>query len=180
VNLDSVPEPLGSTTPTFSTKKEARQTAARAGIDHFKALGIWPSSDSNGSIRKKKTSPPTPLPPKEPAASLTYAAQVTQLAVDLGLGTPEFRYEQDSHPAAPNFYKCSCWFKSGGKTDGPIGMTGHLLGKKNAREQCAKGALEWLLEEKERRAKVVGRVFGAEAVKEDESGDEEFVDAHED
>jgi hypothetical protein len=157
---------FGSLDTTRSSKKAARQEAARCAVEHFKSLGLWPDDALDVGGIKKKTKiqgsevpeliPLTPTPnshrpsitsttPASPAsASGSYPQRVARLAVTLSLGTPEWRYTPS---AAPDFHTVACYFPiGGGAHGGPIGEVRNVLGKKKAKEECARLTLTYLEE----------------------------------
>ncbi|KAI4923637.1 uncharacterized protein J4E92_007611 [Alternaria infectoria] len=190
ITIDGEDQPFGSISNLFSSKKAARQDAARHAVEHFKALGTWPTDDTAvGGIRKrKKASPtdpdtvsispldnssspstppiqattPTPAPPGTPS----YASRVATLAVTLALPTPEWNYTP--HPSDPTFHSVCCFFKGAGQHEGPIGEVRNIYGRKKAKEECARLTLEYLQEVKEERLRygisVMRGVLGEEGV----------------
>ncbi|KAI4640354.1 hypothetical protein J4E93_008560 [Alternaria ventricosa] len=181
---------FGSISNLFSSKKAARQDAARHAVEHFKALGTWPTDDTAvGGIRKrKKASPidpdtvsispldnssspsPTPIqsttPTPAPPGTPSYASRVATLAVTLALPTPEWNYTP--HPSDPTFHSVCCFFKGAGQHEGPIGEVRNIHGKKKAKEECARLTLEYLTRVKEERLRygisVMRGVLGSEGV----------------
>ncbi|KAF2476145.1 uncharacterized protein BDR25DRAFT_322433 [Lindgomyces ingoldianus] len=175
VTIDNLPNrAFSSKTDLFSNKKAARQNAAKCAIEYFKSQGLWPDDvTSVGGIKKKKVVqiPPQPLPvtspsPKKllnsssptspgpsPGPGTSYASQVAQIAISLGLPTPEWRFHEDPNASAPptGFHTLACFFKNGGPHAGPIGETRHIFGRKKAKEECARKTLEYLNQVKERR-----------------------------
>ncbi|KAI4610343.1 hypothetical protein J4E80_008107 [Alternaria sp. BMP 0032] len=191
ITIDGEDQPFGSISNLFSSKKAARQDAARHAVEHFKSLGTWPTDDTAvGGIRKrKKASPidpetvsisplldnssspstppiqattPTPAPPGTPS----YASRVATLAVTLALSTPEWNYTP--HPSDPTFHSVCCFFKGAGQHEGPIGEVRNIYGRKKAKEECARLTLEYLTQVKEERLRygisVMRGVLGEEGV----------------
>ncbi|KAI4953408.1 hypothetical protein J4E91_002255 [Alternaria rosae] len=162
---------FGSIENLFSSKKAARQDAARHAVEHFKALGTWPDDDTAvGGIKKKKKAQPTdpeivsistpdgssstsPIQATSttpaPSGTPSYASRVASLAVTLALPTPEWSYTP--HPSDPTFHNVCCFFKGAGPHEGPIGEVRNIYGKKKAKEECARLTLEYLMEVKEKR-----------------------------
>jgi hypothetical protein len=178
--LTSHPQPFGSTTALFSSKKAARQHAASCVVDYYKAQGLWPENvAAAGGIKKKKVvqAPPAPKARKSSDSAsadntpvspggMSYPQQAAQLSTALGLGTPEWRFHPED-PAAPGFLNASCFFKSGGQHEGPIGEVRNIFGKKRAKEECARLTVEYLQGVKEQRmeygARMLASVQGGEA-----------------
>lgn len=186
-------KPFGTLEPPFhSSKKAARQDAARHAVEHFQAAGLWPETftDAGGIKKKKKLNPSssaTPtgavdnddqidISPTSPSLTSTttttttqgdpsYSHRVAQLAATLGLPTPQ--WDVSSPPSAPGFYTTSCTFKNSAHA-GPIGEARHILGKKKSKEECARLTLEYLLGIKEQRMKfgrkMMAGIAGAEEV----------------
>ncbi|EUC45811.1 hypothetical protein COCMIDRAFT_36514 [Bipolaris oryzae ATCC 44560] len=202
LTLEGHPHPFGTLTSLFSSKKAARQDAARHAVEHFKALGTWPQDTPIGGIKKKKkaqqpfpppsssSSPPSsssvlspiqpPFPNQTPTViaigtgTTSFAQRVATLAATLALPTPEWKYV--SHPSDPNFHSVACFFRGAGPHEGPIGEVRNVFGKKKAKEECARLTLEYLLDVREKR-----RAYGARMMAGVESGEseDEFVDAEE-
>ncbi|KAI4680334.1 uncharacterized protein J4E84_007982 [Alternaria hordeiaustralica] len=190
ITIDGEDQPFGSISNLFSSKKAARQDAARHAVEHFKSLGTWPSDDTAvGGIRKRKkgapidpesvlispldgsSSPSTPpiqatTPTPAPPGTPSYASRVATLAVTLALPTPEWNYTP--HPSDPTFHSVCCFFKGAGQHEGPIGEVRNIYGRKKAKEECARLTLEYLQEVKEERLRygisVMRGVLGSEGV----------------
>jgi hypothetical protein len=152
-----------------SSKKAARQNAARLGVEYYKSRGLWPSLDGEGGkggIRKKKVqatlSSVSAAPPSTTnSTTSTYASRVASLAVGLSFQPPEYRYTDEG---VPNFHTVACYFRGvGGEHEGPIGEVRHVFGKKKAKEECAKLVLEYLLQVKEKRLREFGIVGGGDS-----------------
>ena len=187
---ESGAQQFGSISNLFSSKKAARQDAARHAVDHFKALGTWPPDDTAvGGIRKRKKGPPidpenvsispldgssspstTPIqattPTPAPPGTPSYASRVATPAVTLALPTPEWNYTP--HPSDPTFHSVCCFFKGAGQHEGPIGEVRNIYGRKKAKEECARLTLEYLVQVKEERLRygmsVMRGVLGSEGV----------------
>jgi hypothetical protein len=161
---------FGPLDATHTSKKAARQYAAKCAIEHFKEEGSWPEEVSEfGGIKKKKkiaaasedpdiiplTIPPSDLPTTNTAThdapplsssstSASNPARTARLSTLLSLGTPEWVFTPS--PSAPDFYSVACFFTSGGPHAGPIGEVRNVFGKKKAKEECARRAVEYLEE----------------------------------
>ncbi|OAK97787.1 hypothetical protein IQ06DRAFT_280523 [Phaeosphaeriaceae sp. SRC1lsM3a] len=155
---------FGSLDSKFTSKKVARQEAARLAVEHFKALGTWPANTLPvGGIKKRKKAssstaqdpfaPPSPststAPPPQPSGSNSYAQQLQSLALALSLGTPEWRWTPN--PLDRDFHTVACYFAGGGQHAGPIGEVRNVFGKKKAKEECARLTLEYLKEVRKER-----------------------------
>jgi hypothetical protein len=145
------PQVFGSLDSHYTSKKRARQEAARVAVEHFKSQGTWPSafSEVGGIKKKKKTQPSDDLelltPATKPASeSTSYAQQVARLAIMLSLGTPEWRFTPS--PLDRDFHTVACYFAGGGEHAGPIGEVRNVFGKKKAKEESARLTLDYLNE----------------------------------
>ncbi|KAF2128125.1 hypothetical protein P153DRAFT_294300 [Dothidotthia symphoricarpi CBS 119687] len=193
LSLSSHADEFGSLESTHSTKKAARQEAARHAVDHFKAQGLWPESFTDvGGIKKKKAQSTTPqiIPSKTPSSSspandnktsgpiplstttsgqTSYAQRVAQLAADLSLPTPEWIYTASPNPAHKDFHNVVCVFRHSGQHKGPIGEVRNVFGKKKAKEECARLTLEYLEEVMQQRVdygmKMMQGIRGAESAR---------------
>lgn len=160
MELEGYSKPFSSLDALFGSKKAARQHAAVCAVAHLKTLGLWP--DNVGGIKKRKSAANTTSPsPAEGSnagagsdAKSTVLSQVVALANLLSLGAPEYRFESD----ATNLHTVSCFFKNGGQHEGPIGEVRNVLGKKRAKEECARLVLEYLSEEKKRREAIAAKL----------------------
>ncbi|RMZ73759.1 double-stranded rna-binding [Pyrenophora seminiperda CCB06] len=183
LTLDNHPAgPFGSLDTLFSSKKAARQAAARAAIASFKTAGNWPDAATPlGGIKKKKkqqeqpqtpqrsssspiSTPPTPTSGGAGAATATYASRVAHLATTLALATPEYHFSPN--PQDPTFHTVSCHFRDGGPHAGPLGEVRNVYGKKRAKEECARLTFVYLEGERERRVALGKRLLeGVRGVK---------------
>lgn len=159
VEIDGEPKLFGSLESLHSSKKGAHRQAAREAVEYFKAQGIWPeeTTDGGGIKMKKKTQvglqeivTATSSDSRKPSTASTatnptsYPQAVAQLAVTLALGAPEWRYTPST--IDPSFLTVSCYFKDGGQHAGPIGEVRNVLGKKKAKDECARLTLAYLKE----------------------------------
>lgn len=163
VTLDTHPHPFGSRTTFFTSKRAARHHAAACAVKHFQSVGTWPTEFTEvGGIRKKKASIPnpsiaSPSPNPDPTAPTetatgtpSFAHRVATLSSLLSLPTPEWRFSPaPSH--APGFHTVACFFRDAGPHEGPIGEVRNVFGRKKAKEECARGVLEYLEGVKEKR-----------------------------
>jgi len=173
----------------------------------LKELGEWPAAD--GGIKKKKKPagtpdalpvgggsnvPSSPLPSSSTRSSAP--AQAASLAAALSLGPPEWRFSPPQLDA-PHFHTVACFFANGGAHAGPIGEVRNVLGKKKAKEECARLTVAYLEEVRRYRVEcgrrvlegvvggegvvdaAVGRGWDGEGVKKEEDVDSEFEDAME-
>ncbi|KAF2450801.1 hypothetical protein P171DRAFT_403497 [Karstenula rhodostoma CBS 690.94] len=164
LTIDGHPEPFGSRTTYFTSKKAARQHAASYAVAHFQAAGLWPDTTTDlGGIRKVKSPPVTASTsttsssfastsslPDNLAGISSYAQRAAHLATQLGLNSPEWRYAP-SPASAQGFHTVSCFFKNGGPHENPNCEVRHVFGKKNAKEECARLVLQYLEGVREKR-----------------------------
>ncbi|UPX13096.1 uncharacterized protein EKO05_0003623 [Ascochyta rabiei] len=169
MEIEGHPAPFGSLDSLFGSKKIARQHAAGCAVSHFKDEGLWPEEFTDvGGIKKRKVAPTnaTSSSLNERKASVASSSpgsgsatqQVASLSVLLNLGTPEWRYMNES-PAVPDIHTVSCYFKNGGAHEGPIGEVRNIFGKKRAKEECARLTLQYLTQLKEKREEVGRRLM---------------------
>ena len=171
LEIEGYDQPFSSLDALFGSKKAARQHAAGCAVSHFKSEGLWPEEFTDvGGIRKRKpaftnpaVSPPSlsadgrklSAAPSPGAASAT--SQVAALAHLLNLNTPEYRFTQENS-SVPDIHTVSCYFKNGGAHEGPIGEVRNVFGKKRAKEECARLALQYLTEVKKQREEIAARL----------------------
>ncbi|KAF2661890.1 hypothetical protein K491DRAFT_686867 [Lophiostoma macrostomum CBS 122681] len=201
-STETGPLTFGSMAELRSSKKAARQNAARLGVEYYKNRGVWPKMEDGGEhgnggpgmgIRRKKvqaqnqaqglttaTSSPgaNAAPPStNNSTSSSYAARVASLAQNtLAFPPPEYKYADDG---VANFHTVACYFRGVAGHEGPIGEVRHVFGKKKAKEECAKLVLEYLLAVKEKRLRDFG-MAGGDAKMHVQEGEEEEEDAFED
>ncbi|KAH7390979.1 hypothetical protein DE146DRAFT_767142 [Phaeosphaeria sp. MPI-PUGE-AT-0046c] len=186
---DSTPPQLfGSLDSHFTSKKAAHQEAARHAVEHFKAIGTWPtdSLDAGGIKKRKKGAATEALTSASttPSLSGSYPQQVQSLAHTLSLGTPEWRFSPN--PLDRDFHTVACYFAGGGQHAGPIGEVRNVFGKKKAKEECARLTLDYLKEVRAARTRFAeeilrdvggsGQVVSA-AVGREVEGEKEVVEA---
>lgn len=168
MELEGHPNPFGSLDAIFGSKKAARQNAAGCAVAYFKSRDQWPKDFTNvGGIKKRKPGPTAPTlssangqqttaPSSTGAVSATQ--QVATLAIQLNLGTPEWRFTHED-PSAPDIHSVSCFFKDGGAHAGPMGEVRNIFGKKKAKEECARLTLQYLAEVKKKREDVARQLM---------------------
>ena len=83
----------------------------------------------------------------------SWGQKVNELFPLLGFPNPVYRLEVVD-PRVPNVYSGGVLFEGVGGTQGLVGEVWNVFGKKKAREECARGAWEFL--EKVRRERVKG------------------------
>ncbi|KAF2268296.1 hypothetical protein CC78DRAFT_541028 [Lojkania enalia] len=173
---------FGSKTDLFNSKKAAHKNAAYLAIQYYKATKQWPESLKESHQPQPQLLQPQSLTPTSLDSNNTasFASRVAALATDLGLVTPEYHYASDAR--APGFHTVSCFFKNGGRHEGPLGTVRHVFGKKNAKEACARLVFAYLVEVREERSRMAREVLdrGDDAEAKDvESGEDKFESADE-
>ncbi|KAF2798946.1 hypothetical protein K505DRAFT_413993 [Melanomma pulvis-pyrius CBS 109.77] len=182
VTMDGYPSPFGSQSVLFLSKKAARQHAAECAFKHLQGLGLCSEGmkRAGGTKRRKSAAVDSHKSivvkndPKHPSNTsgdmvpkVSFAQRAAELSTQLSLGAPEWRYSP-SDPAAPGFHTVACYFKSGGLHQGPIGEVRHIHGKKNAKEECARNTVVYLIGVRDRRLsygqKMMMGVEGGEGV----------------
>ncbi|KAL9001010.1 MAG: hypothetical protein Q9169_000494 [Polycauliona sp. 2 TL-2023] len=147
----STPLVLGSPTAPFSTKKAARNNAAKAAVQHLISLG---ELNQDGSCKAKKkvkvgAGPTVKVEAKgiEVKKDASYANRVNDLAPLLSLTAPVYRFTPTS-AAAPNMFSGAAYFSGDAllheSLKGGVGEIRNVYGKKNAKEECARGVFEAL------------------------------------
>ncbi|KAL8900504.1 MAG: hypothetical protein Q9192_001039 [Flavoplaca navasiana] len=147
----SMPLVLGSPTTPFSNKKAARNNAAKAAVQHLISIG---ELNADGSCKAKKkvklgAGPTVKVEAKgiEVKKDASYANRVNDLAPLLSLTTPVYRFTPTS-AAAPNMFSGAAYFTGDAlhypSLKGEVGEVRNVYGKKNAKEECARGVWEAL------------------------------------
>lgn len=67
----------------------------------------------------------------------SWGQRVNALYPLLGLPTPEYRLQLDE--GSINFYSGAAYFSGVVDAEGPVGEVRHVVGRRRAREECAKG-----------------------------------------
>lgn len=134
------PTPFGGTSTVFPNKKAARVNAAREAMEFLITAGL---TEPDGSLKTKKKA-------KLGAAvriekdrlgvkkDTTFAQRVNDICPILGLSAPEYRITPLSADA-PNIVSGAAYFRSEPLFPKPLGEVRNVYGKKNAKEECAKG-----------------------------------------
>ena len=173
-------EPFGSPSTAYASKKIAKALAARAAMLWLRAEDRLGSSPARKKVKLENGAASVPSsndassngthsnasPMLSPSVSIldvvdsagpsTFANQIHQLALLLGLTSPEYRLI-----AAPNtaLYSGALYFKDGtGVLVGALGQISGVYGKKAAKEECARGVVEVLRDEVKRRRSLSGMV----------------------
>ncbi|KAL8762759.1 MAG: hypothetical protein Q9184_001299 [Pyrenodesmia sp. 2 TL-2023] len=151
--IPSFPSPFGSAEVPFPSKKAAIKNAAKGAVQHLISIG---ELDTNGSpkvsrkIKAGNGAPTVRVEAKglEVKRDATYAARVNDLAPLLSLPPPLYRLYPAS-PAAPNLLSGAAHFTGMDAAyhpllKEPVGEVRNVFGKKNAKEESARGVWEVL------------------------------------
>lgn len=156
---------FGSPTSAFASKKAAQGAAAREAVEALMAEGkIGADGVTTAGGRKKSKGnngsgdgaagaagggggggPCVRLTDAGLVVSKggSFAQRVTDMAPLMGLPTPQYHIEPAS-AAAPNLLNAYVTFNGVPALQGPVGEARNVYGKKNAREEVAKGVWEVL------------------------------------
>lgn len=151
--IPSSPSPFGSTTLPFPSKKAAIKNAAKEAVQHLISIGELEPNGSPKVRRKAKAGNGAPTVRVEAKGvevkrDATYAARVNDLAPLLSLPPPLYRLYPAS-PAAPNLLSGAAHFTGMDAAyhpllKEPVGEVRNVFGKKNAKEECARGVWDVL------------------------------------
>lgn len=154
-------------------------------MDYFKEQGLWPTDNGQGGIKKKAKVPSgkneiiststqamqegensvgkaSTTPSSSGPAS--YAQRVARMAIVLAMGTPEWKFTPSAIDR--DFNTVQCYFRGAGDHEGPIGEVRNIMGKKKAKEECARLTLAYLEDVYAQRLeygqKMMGGIIGGE------------------
>ncbi|KAF2758800.1 hypothetical protein EJ05DRAFT_364511 [Pseudovirgaria hyperparasitica] len=153
---------FGSRTVSSPSKKSAKSKAAMEAIKWLRETGQLdeartPRKKQNAlssSVNRSETdygelkSPEDALPiasPNNTPGNETFVSQVSVLARRLGIREPLY-VNVPSDPQIQGFWNCSASFPGDPKFPGSIGEVHNVLGKKTAKEECARWVWEYLKE----------------------------------
>lgn len=74
----------------------------------------------------------------------SWGQRVAELAFELGLGTPEYRFAPADPVHAPSLYNGAAYFTGSVFLEGPQGEVRGVFGRKKAKEECAEVVWEKL------------------------------------
>ncbi|KAL8713370.1 MAG: hypothetical protein Q9220_002569 [cf. Caloplaca sp. 1 TL-2023] len=143
---------FGSPSTAFPSKRLARNAAAKEAVQHLMSLGELNPDGSPTKTQKKKHlkwgSGPTVSFESggglEVKRGATYVGRVTELLPLLALPPPTYRFAPAS-ASAPNMLSGAAYFADDDPLlQGAIGEVRNVFGKKNAKEECARGVWEVL------------------------------------
>ena len=138
-------QPFGSSTALFPSKKTARANAARLAVEHLIDEGVL-NPDGHPKARKKfKLGAAVSIKGSglEVKRGSTYTQKVNDAYPLLGLNTPQYVLEAASQ-LAPSIFNGHAWFPNTVGLPKQIGEVRNVYGKKNAKEEIAKGVWEVL------------------------------------
>ncbi|TAQ91200.1 hypothetical protein B7494_g456 [Chlorociboria aeruginascens] len=163
-SIDESTTQFGSSGPSFSKKKDAKQYAAKKAIDYLVSQNLMPS---DGSVKFPK--PPnqsTPPVGYKPAGG--FANQVPALCIRLGFRVP--RYMITAVTLEPPMYTVYADFGGDPIVQGKVGLVQNVFGKKNAKENCAEIVVAFLRDIERQRG--LGEGEGTQRKRFSGSGDE--------
>ena len=155
-------EPFGSSDVPFPTKKAARANAARLAIEHLIDNGELNPDGSPAKARKKaKLGAAVSIKGKglEVKRGSTYAQKVNDAYGILGLPTPQYVLAPASD-LAPSIFSGHASFPNEPGLPKEIGEVRNVFGKKNAKEEIAKGVWEVLRKLAEKRGVAISEIDG--------------------
>ncbi|MCJ1266273.1 hypothetical protein MMC22_006156 [Lobaria immixta] len=141
------PDPFGSASEFFSSKKAARNNAAKEAMKYLIDQG---HVNPDGSVKAKKkaklgTAVKVEGKKLEVNRDTTYAQRVNELCPLLGVNTPTYRLSAES-PSAPNHLSGAAYFSGEPRLPEKYGEVRNVYGKKAAKEEVARGVWEALEE----------------------------------
>ena len=146
VQIPSHSTTFGSVSDPFPTKKAARSNAAREAV-HFLISQDLTNSDGTPKARNKKIKLGTAVRidqrGMEVMRGTSWAQRVADLCPLLNLPTPTYRLTALA-PSAPTMLSGSACFTGNPILPGNYGEVRNVYGKKNAKEECARGLFEVL------------------------------------
>ncbi|KAL9128479.1 MAG: hypothetical protein Q9217_002857 [Psora testacea] len=154
---------FGSQSTPFMKKKAAQGNAAKGAVELLISEGKLDEDGTVLSRKKNKLGTSIRLVGKtvEVKKHTTYGQRVNDILPFLNL--PQAQYRLSSLPEAPNMvsgYATFPYANEIGRLEGQLGEVRHVYGKKNAREEIAKGVWELLRDVAEQRGFAVKDVDG--------------------
>ncbi|MCJ1476360.1 hypothetical protein MMC13_005026 [Lambiella insularis] len=151
--------PFGGTDALFGSKKAAKMHAAREAVEFLIQEGHL---EQDGNVkRRKKAKLGLGVKGVERGEDAGVAAgaegekswgqRVNELALDLNLAPPTYQLTPSNPALASNIFSGAAYFANEPLHRGPIGEVRNVFGRKNAREECARGVFAWMEELRERR-----------------------------
>ncbi|MCJ1348964.1 hypothetical protein MMC31_007197 [Peltigera leucophlebia] len=127
------PEPFGTKSAAFATKKAARGSAAMEAMKFLMEQGLADSEGQNVRIAEKNKAKLGAIL-NEPSC----AQKVNDLSALLGLQPPQYRIVPNPHAPAGNILSGAAYFEDNPLLSGPVGTVRNVFGKKKAKEECAR------------------------------------------
>lgn len=140
VTITESPTPFSDSTVTFARKKDAKQHAAKKTIEWLIANNHMPANSSVSF--PKPVAVPAPAAGAKTKDTLSRSQQVVELCLRLALNLPTYRLEPQE--ACPAMWSGYAHFNGDPRMPGRVGEFSNIFGRKNAKEECAKGVLELL------------------------------------
>ncbi|KAF2458212.1 hypothetical protein BDY21DRAFT_363134 [Lineolata rhizophorae] len=136
------PEPYGSRFTPYRSKKLAKAGSARDAVIWLRAQGHMRANDSRPAQQPASKNAPL-LPVPIPNKNNQFAFQVDEFCNELDLSAPEYRIVAED-PRLPKVFSGAAYFLRDPAIGGPIAPFRNIYGKKQAKEECAKGVLTYL------------------------------------
>ncbi|MCJ1246974.1 hypothetical protein MMC30_004185 [Trapelia coarctata] len=151
VTLPPHQTPFGDRNTLFKNKKAAKSHAAREAVQSLIQQGYL---DADGSVKKKKKAKlglAVTVERGEEEGEKSWGMKVNDLCTLLSITPPTYRLSPTDPTLAPNVLSGAAYFPHDptiisllGPTGGPIGEVRHLLGKNQAKKECARATWEFL------------------------------------
>ncbi|MCJ1378906.1 hypothetical protein MMC17_002005 [Xylographa soralifera] len=135
--------PFGGADVLFASKKAAKAHAAREAVQFLIRSG---ELEADGSVRKKRKKVGGGAVRAEEEGrqgEKSWGERVVDLCATLNLHLPTYRLAAND-PIAPNIYSGAAHFESEPLLRAPVGEVRNVFGRKNAREECARGVVAFL------------------------------------
>ena len=154
-------QPFGSSTVPFPSKKAARANAAKLAVEHLIANGELDPNGSPKARKKVKVGAAVQIKGKglEVKRGSTYTQKVNDAYGLLGLQAPQYVLEAASNIAS-NILNGHASFPNEPGLPRKIGEVRNVFGKKNAKEEIAKGVWEALQKLAEKRGVSISETDG--------------------
>ncbi|MCJ1388742.1 hypothetical protein MMC18_001591 [Xylographa bjoerkii] len=144
--------PFGGTDVLFGSKKAAKTHAAREAVQFLIQSG---ELEADGSVRKKRKKVGAGAVRAEEEeeekkkrgeqdGERSWGERVVDLCTALGLTPPTYRFAPNDPATAPNILSGAAHFANEPLMRAPVGEVRNVYGRKNAREECARGVVAFL------------------------------------
>ncbi|MCJ1436814.1 hypothetical protein MMC27_006196 [Xylographa pallens] len=154
--------PFGGADVLFASKKAAKAHAAREAVQFLERSGAL---DAEGGGRRKRAKVGGGAVKAEEApregegeGERSWGERVVDLCTTLGIHPPTYRLAAPAPATAPHIYSGAAHFEHEPLLRAPVGEVRNVYGRRNAREECARGVVAVL--EGVRRGREGGGVGG--------------------